>query len=126
MLPQLPVFWALFTVFRSSIDLRGAQFLWLHDLSQPSILLAVIMAAAMLLQQLLTNKDPKQRFMVFGLPVIMFFLFRNFPAGLVLYWTVYNILSIVEQKSVERSMVPVTAGPTSSGSEPSSRKSLKK
>ena len=126
MLPQLPVFWALFTVFRSSIDLRGAQFLWLHDLSQPSILLAVIMAAAMLLQQLLTNKDPKQRFMVYGLPVIMFFLFRNFPAGLVLYWTVYNILSIVEQKSVERSMVPVAVGPTSSGSAPSPRKSLKK
>ena len=84
------------------------------------------MAAAMLLQQLLTNKDPKQMFMVFGLPVIMFFLFRNFPAGLVLYWTVYNIISIVEQKSVERGMAPVSAGPTSSGSAPSPQKNLKK
>ena len=81
MLPQLPIFWALFTVFRSSIDLRSAGFLWLTDLSQPSMALALIMAAAMLVQQLLTNKDPKQRFLVFGLPVIMFFLFKGFPAG---------------------------------------------
>jgi YidC/Oxa1 family membrane protein insertase len=113
MLPQLPIFWALFTVFRSSIDLRGAEFLWLTDLSLPSMALAVIMAAAMLVQQLLTNKDPKQRFMVYGLPIIMFFLFKGFPAGLVLYWTAYNILSIVEQKSVESklNLAPATAAP---------------
>lgn len=104
MLPQLPIFWALFTVFKSAIELRGAGFLWLVDLSQPSLALAVIMSLAMLVQQMLTNKDPKQKFMVYGFPVIMFFLFKGFPAGLVLYWTVYNVLSIVEQKWVEHTL----------------------
>jgi YidC/Oxa1 family membrane protein insertase len=104
MLPQLPIFWALFTVFKSAIELRGAGFLWLVDLSQPSLALAIIMSLAMLVQQMLTNKDPKQKFMVYGFPVIMFFLFKGFPAGLVLYWTVYNVLSIVEQKWVEHTM----------------------
>jgi YidC/Oxa1 family membrane protein insertase len=101
MLPQLPIFWALFTVFKSAIELRGASFLWLVDLSQANLTLAVIMSLAMLVQQLLTNKDPKQRFLVYGFPILMFFLFKGFPAGLVLYWTVYNVLSIVEQKWVE-------------------------
>jgi len=104
MLPQLPIFWALFTVFKAAIELRGEGFLWIEDLSQASIALAVIMSAAMLLQQMLVNKDPKQKFMVYGFPVLMFFLFKGFPAGLVLYWTVYNLLSIVEQKSVEAAM----------------------
>lgn len=104
MLPQLPIFWALFTVFKSAIELRSAEFLWLVDLSQPSLALAIVMSVAMLVQQMLTNKDPKQRFMVYGFPVIMFFLFKGFPAGLVLYWTVYNILSIVEQKWVEHTL----------------------
>jgi YidC/Oxa1 family membrane protein insertase len=111
MLPQLPIFWALFTVFKSAIDLRGTSFLWLQDLSQPNIALAVIMSAAMLGQQLITNKDPKQKFMVYGMPVLMFFLFKGFPAGLVLYWTVYNVLSIVEQKSVERGLPTAAAAP---------------
>jgi YidC/Oxa1 family membrane protein insertase len=117
MLPQLPIFWALFTVFKSAIDLRGAHFLWLEDLSQPSLALAVIMAAAMLVQQLLTNKDPKQKFMVYGMPVLMFFLFKGFPAGLVLYWTVYNLLSIIEQKSVERGLVAAAAASDAPGSD---------
>jgi YidC/Oxa1 family membrane protein insertase len=104
MLPQLPIFWALFTVFKAAIELRGASFMWLEDLSQPDLVLAVLMSAAMLVQQLLTNKDPKQRFMVYGIPIIMFIFFKGFPSGLVLYWTVYNILSIVEQKSVEATL----------------------
>jgi len=104
MLPQLPIFWALFTVFKSAIELRGAGFLWLVDLSQPSLALAIIMSVAMLVQQMITNKDPKQKFMVYGFPLIMFFLFKGFPAGLVLYWTVYNVLSIVEQMWVEHTL----------------------
>lgn len=108
MLPQLPIFWALFTVFKSYIELRGVGFLWLTDLSQSNQILCGIMALAMLGQQLLTNKDPKQRFLVFGMPVLMFFFFRSLPSGLVLYWTVYNILSIVEQWSVERRLPPIT------------------
>lgn len=104
MLPQLPIFWALFTVFRTLIGLRGESFLWMADLSEANMILALIMALAMLVQQLLTNKDPKQRFMVFAMPALMFYFFRTFPAGLVLYWTAYNVLSIVEQKGVESRM----------------------
>jgi YidC/Oxa1 family membrane protein insertase len=66
----------------------------------------------MLGQQLITNTDPKQKFMVYGMPVLMFFFFRNLPSGLVLYWTVYNVLSIVEQKTVQRGL-PVTSNPVS-------------
>lgn len=109
MLPQLPIFWALFTVFKSYIELRGVGFLWLTDLSQSNQILCGLMALAMLGQQLITNKDPKQRFLVFGMPVLMFFFFRNLPSGLVLYWTVYNILSIVEQWNVERMLPPATS-----------------
>jgi len=108
MLPQLPIFFSLFTVFKSYIELRGVGFLWLTDLSQANLLLCGFMSAAMLGQQLLTNKDPKQKLLVYGMPVLMFFFFRGLPSGLVLYWTVYNILSIAEQWSVERSLPPVT------------------
>lgn len=123
MLPQLPIFWALFTVFKSYIELRGVGFLWLTDLSQASMLLTGIMAAAMLGQQLLTNKDPKQKFLVFGMPVLMFFFFRGLPSGLVLYWTVYNVLSIIEQRSVEAGLPAVEAPAVV---EPPARKSAKK
>ena len=104
MLPQLPIFFSLFTVFKSYIELRGVGFMWLTDLSQGNQILCGVMAAAMLGQQLLTNKDPKQRLLVYGMPVLMFFFFRGLPSGLVLYWTVYNILSIGEQWSVERGL----------------------
>jgi len=73
----------------------------------------------------LTNKDPKQKFMVYGMPVLMFFLFKGFPAGLVLYWTVYNLLSIVEQKSVERGIQPALPGGDAPGGEPSAKAARK-
>ncbi len=96
---QMPVFWALFVVFRSTIELRGANFLlWLTDLSQkdPYYVLPIMMGVAMFWQQKLTMKDPKQAMLVYFMPVLFFFLFRNFPAGLTLYWTVFNILSLIE------------------------------
>lgn len=123
MLPQLPIFWALFTVFKSYIELRGEGFLWLTDLSQASLLLCGFMSAAMLGQQLLTNKDPKQKFLVYGMPILMFFFFKGLPSGLVLYWTVYNLLSIAEQWSVERGLGPAVVTVTE---EPPVRKTAKK
>jgi YidC/Oxa1 family membrane protein insertase len=96
---QMPVFWALFVVFRSTIELRGAKFaFWLSDLSQkdPYYVLPILMGAAMFWQQKLTMKDPKQAMLVYFMPILFFFLFRNFPAGLTLYWTVFNILSLIE------------------------------
>jgi YidC/Oxa1 family membrane protein insertase len=96
---QMPVFWALFVVFRSTIELRGAKFIfWLTDLSlkDPYYVLPILMGVAMFWQQKLTIKDPKQAMLVYLMPIFFFFIFRNFPAGLTLYWTVFNILSLIE------------------------------
>jgi YidC/Oxa1 family membrane protein insertase len=96
---QMPVFWALFVVFRSTIELRGAKFIfWLTDLSlkDPYYVLPILMGVAMFWQQKLTIKDPKQAMLVYLMPIFFFFIFRNFPAGLTLYWTVFNVLSLIE------------------------------
>jgi YidC/Oxa1 family membrane protein insertase len=99
LLLQMPVFWALFVVFRSTIELRGARFIfWLTDLSlkDPYYVLPILMGVAMFWQQKLTIKDPKQAMLVYLMPIFFFFIFRNFPAGLTLYWTVFNVLSLIE------------------------------
>lgn len=114
MILQLPLWWALFNVFRTTIQLRGAPFLWIPDLSQPDTfptefiaILPVVMALTMFWQQKLTVKDPKQKMLVYLMPLIFFFFFKSFPAGLVLYWTVFNLLSIVEIYLTRRQMTPV-------------------
>jgi YidC/Oxa1 family membrane protein insertase len=99
LLLQMPVFYGLFIVFRSTIELRGAKFIfWLTDLSQmdPYYVLPIIMAVAMFWQQKITIKDPKQAMLVYFMPILFFFFFFRFPAGLTLYWTVFNILSLIE------------------------------
>jgi YidC/Oxa1 family membrane protein insertase len=105
MLPQLPIFFALFTVFRNTILLRGSEFmLWMNDLSQPDStwILPIIMAGTMFLQQKMTMQDPKQKMLVYVLPVVFFFLFKGFPTGLVLYWTMFNVLSVLETLLIRR------------------------
>ncbi len=99
LLLQMPVFWAFFTLFRSTIELRQASFIfWLKDLSQhdPIYVLPIIMAATMFWQQKITIRDPKQAALVYLMPIMFFFFFFKFPAGLTLYWTVFNILSLIE------------------------------
>ena len=100
LLLQMPLFWALFTICKSTIELRGAKFVfWLNDLSQmdPYRILPIIMAATMFWQQKITIKDPKQKAMVYFMPILFFFFFQSFPAGLTLYWTFFNIFSLIEQ-----------------------------
>ncbi len=100
MLLQLPVFFALFAVFRNTIELRQAGFvLWLKDLSQPDpyYVLPILMGITMFIQQKMTVKDPKQATMVYVMPVVMTFLFVRFASGLVLYWTMFNVLTLVQQ-----------------------------
>ncbi|MBD3169031.1 MAG: membrane protein insertase YidC [candidate division Zixibacteria bacterium] len=104
---QMPLFYALFVVFRSTIELRGASFmLWITDLSQmdPYYVLPIVMGATMFIQQKLTIKDPKQKMMVYLMPALFTFLFYSMPAGLVLYWTMYNILSLIEQLYIRRNL----------------------
>jgi YidC/Oxa1 family membrane protein insertase len=105
LLLQMPVFFALFTVFGNTIELRQAHFIgWISDLSlkDPYRILPIIMAVTMFIQQKMTMKDPKQASMVYLMPAIMFFFFMNFASGLVLYWTVFNALSIIQQLWAER------------------------
>ncbi len=104
---QIPVFFALYKVLLVAIELKGAPFmLWIHDLSEkdPFYILPIIMGASMFLQQKMspTSMDPRQAKMMMFLPIIFTFMFLNFPSGLVLYWLVSNILSIVQQFYVNK------------------------
>ena len=102
MLLQIPVFIALYHALFFSIELRGAPFMgWIQDLSisDPYYVTPVLMGATMFLQQRLTPSvgDPVQQKIMMFLPIIFTFLFLSFPAGLVIYWTVNNILTISQQ-----------------------------
>lgn len=99
---QMPVFIALYWMLMESVELRHAPFmLWITDLSvkDPYFVLPIIMGASMFIQQLLnpTPPDPMQAKLMKMLPIVFTVFFLWFPAGLVLYWVVNNILSIAQQ-----------------------------
>lgn len=101
-LVQIPVFIALYWVLLGSVELRHAPFFgWIHDLSaiDPYYILPIIMGASMLVQTRLNPKpaDPIQAKVMTWMPVIFSVFFFFFPAGLVLYWVVNNVLSIAQQ-----------------------------
>ncbi|OYD16864.1 hypothetical protein CH330_01590 [candidate division WOR-3 bacterium JGI_Cruoil_03_51_56] len=111
MLIQLPVFWALYSVLRTFIDLRGADFVfWLKDLSKPDTLfghlpfmgnpaiglLPIMMGVSFIAQNMLTSADKKNWALTIIFPIFITVIFLNFPSGLQLYWFIYNILSILE------------------------------
>ncbi len=100
LLLQMPVFFALYSVLANTIELRQAPFaFWINDLAvkDPYYVLPALMGIAMFFQQKMTTVDPKQKFMIYMMPLFMVFIFSSLPAGLNLYWLVYNILSIGEQ-----------------------------
>jgi YidC/Oxa1 family membrane protein insertase len=112
MLIQMPIFIALYSVLSNTIELRGAYFmLWINDLSQPDPsgkylmgfgVLPILMGLSMFLQQKMTTTDPKQKMMVYLMPVIFVVIFRGLASGLVLYWTVFSVIGIFEQWMVLR------------------------
>ncbi len=107
MILQIPVFIALYEVLYVSIELRHAPFfLWIHDLSamDPYYITPLIMGGSMFLQQKMTpvSADPMQAKMMLFMPVIFTVMFLKFPAGLVIYWLVNNILSIAQQYYINR------------------------
>jgi YidC/Oxa1 family membrane protein insertase len=104
---QIPVFISLYWVLLASVELRHAPFaLWIHDLSRPDpyFILPVLMGATMILQTRLspTPPDPVQAKVMKIMPVAFSVFFFFFPAGLVLYWLVNNILSIAQQWQITR------------------------
>jgi YidC/Oxa1 family membrane protein insertase len=99
---QIPVFIALYWVLLSSVEFRGAPWvLWIKDLSAPDpfYILPILMTLSSLLQTWLnpTPPDPMQAKMMWIMPLMFSFMFFFFPAGLVLYWLVNNLLSIAQQ-----------------------------
>lgn len=106
---QIPVFISLYWVLLSSVEMRGAPWiLWIHDLSQqdPFFILPVLMAVSMFLQTRLnpTPPDPIQAKMMMFMPIAFSVMFFFFPAGLVLYYVVNNVLSIAQQYYITRMM----------------------
>ena len=116
---QMPLLIALFTVFRSTIELRGEPFVfWINDLSAPDIIfnlpfkvpiygdyvcaLPIIMALSMYAQQkMMTVGGPQQeqqKMMQYFMMGFFFLLFNSFPSGLNLYYTLFNVLTIIQQK----------------------------
>ena len=107
---QMPIFLALFYVFLESTELRHAEFIfWLNDLSaqDPYYVLPILFGASMFVTQKLqpmTVTDPMQQKMMTFMPVIFSVFFLWFPSGLVLYWLVSNLISIVQMLIIYRGM----------------------
>jgi len=136
MLIQMPVFIGFFTMIRSAIELRGAHFLWVADLSKPDTLfmipgltfipfistptglpfnlLPLLMGAAMLWQSHLQppspGMDPGQAKIMRYLPLIFLLFLYNYSSGLTLYWTVNNLLTIAQTKLTKMNQTPVAPG----------------
>ncbi|MEX0732580.1 MAG: membrane protein insertase YidC [Aquisalimonadaceae bacterium] len=106
-LVQIPVFIALYWVLLESVELRQAPFmLWIRDLSTPDpyFVLPLLMGVSMFIQQRLNPAplDPIQQKVMMALPFVFTVFFMFFPAGLVLYWVVNNVLSITQQWFITR------------------------
>ena len=122
MLIQMPILVSVFSIFRSKIEFRGAPFFgWIDDLSVPDTLtelggfpiniLPVLMGSTMFIQQKMMaapNADANQKTMMYVMNAFFLFIFYNFPSGLNLYYFVFNLLSIIQQKYMIPN--PVEAG----------------
>jgi YidC/Oxa1 family membrane protein insertase len=108
MLLQMPILFALFNLFRTTIMLRQAEFLGIiKDLSYPDRIiqtgqiainvLPILMGVSMIVQQKLTMQDSKQKFMTYFMSVFMIYVFYNLSAGLNLYYFVFNVLQIAQE-----------------------------
>jgi len=113
MLLQIPVFFALYATLVHTVELRGAPFiLWIRDLSlrDPSYVLPLLMGVSMIVQQRVSGQmgqsaqGGQQKFMMWFFPVFLTAISMQWPSGLLLYWVVTNLLSIVQQKMVNRQL----------------------
>ncbi len=130
MLLQMPVFFALYQTLSQSIELRGAEFLWIADLSATETLffkpLVLLMGVTMFLQQAMTPTtvaDNRQAQMFKFMPIMFTAMFWNFPAGLVLYWLMNNVLTISQQYLINKTgKTPKTKAKETSDDKPSRRR----
>jgi len=129
MLLQMPVFMGFFTMIRSAIELRGAHFLWVTDLSKPDTVfmlpgmnfplnvMPLLMGGAMLWQSHLTppspGMDPSQQKIMRYMPLIFLVFLYNYSGGLALYMTISTLLSVLQTKITKNLKDPAAkAGPT--------------
>lgn len=128
MLLQMPLFFALYAVLNTAIDLRQAPFIgWIHDLAAPDHLfdiagfpvhlLPLIMTATGFIQQKLTPTPAQQQATMYMMNLVMLFIFYTLPSGLVFYWTVMNLYTALQQWMVMRADdgVVVRAGTGATG-----------
>lgn len=115
MLIQLPIFFSLFRTLSSAYELIHAKFLWIDSLSAPDRfymlswggtevpinILPLVMGITMFVQQKMSTADPQQQKMMMFMPVLFTFMLYNLPSGLVLYWTLSNVISIVQQRMIK-------------------------
>ena len=118
MVLQIPFFAAFYTVLSVAIELRGANWLWVSDLSQPETLpirvLPVTMVATQFLMQKMTpsaSVDPSQQRMMMLMPLMFGFMFYYSSSGLVLYWLTGNVVGIAQQWFFNRFMPVTVASP---------------
>jgi YidC/Oxa1 family membrane protein insertase len=125
MVIQMPVFIGFFMMLRSAIELRGAHFLWIADLSKPDTIfmipgigfpfnpLPLLMGGSMLWQSHLTpvspGMDPTQQKMMRYMPLLFLVFLYNYSSGLALYWTVNNLLTVLQTKLTRMNEVPAAA-----------------
>jgi YidC/Oxa1 family membrane protein insertase len=147
MLIQMPIFLGLFYMLRTASELRHETFLWVSDLSQPDTLmhiagyplniLPLIMGVTMFFQMRMMpvspTADPAQQKIFKFLPFIFLIFLYNFSSGLVLYWTVQNLLTIAQQKYINsrpdeelKPYVAAQAAPTGKGGSPRTKARKKK
>jgi YidC/Oxa1 family membrane protein insertase len=140
MVIQLPVFIGFYKMIQTAIELRGAQFLWACDLTKPDTVFVIpgfgwnvnpmplLMGVTMLWQARLTppspGMDPMQQKIMKYMPLMFLFILYNFSAGLTLYWTVQNLLTIAQMKLTRaKDPAPATpAAPARPAPSPPSRK----
>ena len=118
LLLQLPILWAFYTVLANIIEMRGASWLWIHDLSRPETLAIRLLPVLLLATQFLTQQmtppspgmDPSQQKIMKFMPLIFGYIFWFQASGLVLYWLTGNLVGILSQY-VTNQMMPQTKAP---------------
>lgn len=126
---QMPILIALYGLFRATIELRQQPFtLWITDLSVPDTILhlpfrlpifmideisglALLLGITMFIQQKMTVTDPRQKAMVYIMPILLTLLFNSFPSGLNLYYFMFNLFSIAQQYYMNKFSKPIELKP---------------
>lgn len=126
---QMPILIALYGLFRATIELRQQPFtLWITDLSVPDTIvhlpfrlpifmineisgLALLLGITMFIQQKMTITDPRQKAMVYIMPILLTLLFNSFPSGLNLYYFMFNLFSIAQQYYMNKFSKPIELKP---------------